>query len=98
MTTLTVEAVYENGVLRPLAPLPFPEAQKVHVQVWAELPLSESDDIVQLLVHAGLVRPRVQHEHIPRNPISTAERRRLAKILGSIPGKPLSEIVSEERR
>ena len=31
--TTTVEAIYENGVLRPLQPLPFKEAQHVTVTV-----------------------------------------------------------------
>ena len=31
--TTTIEAVYENGVLRPLTPLAFPEGQRVHVSV-----------------------------------------------------------------
>ncbi len=31
--TTTIEAVYENGVLRPLTPLALPEGQRVHVSV-----------------------------------------------------------------
>ena len=31
--TTTVEAVYENGVLRPLTPLVLPEGQRVQVSV-----------------------------------------------------------------
>lgn len=31
--TLTLEAVYENGVLRPLQPLPFREHEKVRLTV-----------------------------------------------------------------
>lgn len=31
--TLTVEAVYENGVLKPVRPLPLPEQQRVQVIV-----------------------------------------------------------------
>ncbi len=34
--TLTVEAVYENGVLKPAQPLPFQEHEKVRVTVTAE--------------------------------------------------------------
>ena len=33
--TLTVEAVYENGVLKPAQPLPFSEHEKVRVTVKA---------------------------------------------------------------
>lgn len=39
--TITVEAVYENGVLRPVQPLPLQEHEKVRITVepqrtWAE--------------------------------------------------------------
>jgi predicted DNA-binding antitoxin AbrB/MazE fold protein len=40
--TITVEAIYENGVLKPAHPLPFQEHQKVQVTVTAPVP-----DIVQ---------------------------------------------------
>jgi predicted DNA-binding antitoxin AbrB/MazE fold protein len=30
---ITVEAVYENGVLRPAEPLPFPEHERVRVTI-----------------------------------------------------------------
>ena len=33
--TLTVEAVYENGVLKPAQPLPFREQERVQVTVQA---------------------------------------------------------------
>jgi predicted DNA-binding antitoxin AbrB/MazE fold protein len=35
--TLTIEAVYENGVLRPTQPLPFQERQKVQIIVRSAL-------------------------------------------------------------
>jgi predicted DNA-binding antitoxin AbrB/MazE fold protein len=31
--TMTVEAIYENGVLKPLKPLPLKELERVHVTV-----------------------------------------------------------------
>ena len=31
--TLTVEAIYENGVLKPLQPLPLKEHEKVRITV-----------------------------------------------------------------
>jgi predicted DNA-binding antitoxin AbrB/MazE fold protein len=33
--TLTIEAVYENGVLKPAQPLPLPEHAKVQIMVKA---------------------------------------------------------------
>jgi predicted DNA-binding antitoxin AbrB/MazE fold protein len=35
--TLTVEAVYENGVLKPTQPLPFKEHEKLRITVEASL-------------------------------------------------------------
>lgn len=39
--TLTVEAIYENGVLRPDKPLPLKEHEKVRVTVEPELTWAE---------------------------------------------------------
>lgn len=36
--TITIEATYENGVLKPLTPLPLNEAEKVEVVVRRHLP------------------------------------------------------------
>ncbi len=38
--TLTVEAIYENGVLKPTEPLPFKEHEKVTVTVQRTLSLA----------------------------------------------------------
>jgi predicted DNA-binding antitoxin AbrB/MazE fold protein len=34
--TTSIDAIYENGILRPLAPLALPEGQRVHVVVAAD--------------------------------------------------------------
>jgi predicted DNA-binding antitoxin AbrB/MazE fold protein len=39
--SLTVEAVYENGVLKPAQPLPLQEHQKVRITVESELTWAE---------------------------------------------------------
>jgi predicted DNA-binding antitoxin AbrB/MazE fold protein len=39
--TLTVEAVYENGVLKPTQPLPLKEHEKVRVSIEPELSWAE---------------------------------------------------------
>jgi predicted DNA-binding antitoxin AbrB/MazE fold protein len=52
--TLTVEAVYENGVLKPAQPLPLKEHEKVRITVAA----SSTDrpaDLARLMAHAGAV-------------------------------------------
>ena len=90
-------AVYENGLLRPLTPLNLADGQIVRLQVLlADTPLDdESAAAERVLVAAGLKRPRP--ETIPPAPISDAERRELADQLGRLPGKPLSEIIIEDR-
>ena len=90
-----VQAVYERGVLRPLQPLELQERQRVRIQVWPE-ETSEEEDVLQLLISAGLMRPRPRREPAPP-PLSDEERLILADQIGHAPGKPVSEIVIEER-
>ena len=56
-----VQAVYERGVLRPLQPLELQERQRVRIQVWPD-EMSEEEEILQLLVSAGLMRPQPRRE------------------------------------
>ena len=97
-----VTAVYEKGMLRPLQPLDLQERQKVRIQVLPEAPdVSEEsgddpDALIQRLVAKGLIRPRPRGP-IPPDPVSAEERLRLANLMGNAPGKPLSEIIIEER-
>ena len=97
-----VTAVYENGVLRPLRPLNLRERQTVRLQIMPEElviqeKLDEVEEVIQSLVTAGLMRPRPKRGTPPPDPVSEEERRRLADIMGKAPGKPLSEIIIEER-
>ena len=97
-----VTAVYEKGMLRPLQPLNLRERQMVRIQVLPEGPdVSEEpgdniDVLIQRLVAKGLMRPRPRGP-IPPDPVPEEERLRLADLMGSAPGKPLSEIIIEER-
>lgn len=93
--TEIVTAVYENGVLRPLGPLNLREHQTVRVQVLPEEPADEVEEVIQNLVQAGLLTPPPGYSEV--DPVSEEERRELAEILGKAPGKPLSEIIIEER-
>jgi predicted DNA-binding antitoxin AbrB/MazE fold protein len=57
---LTVEAVYENGVLKPAEPLPLKEHEAVRVTVEPILtgPAASSQrtaDLARLMAHAGAV-------------------------------------------
>jgi predicted DNA-binding antitoxin AbrB/MazE fold protein len=90
-----VQAVYERGVLRPLQPLELQERQRVRIQVWPE-ETSEEEEVLRLLVSAGLMRPRPRREP-PPPPLSDKERLALADQIGRAAGKPLSEVVIEER-
>ncbi|HQE93314.1 MAG TPA: antitoxin family protein [Anaerolineae bacterium] len=95
----TITAVYERGALRPLTPLKLREHQRVRIQVVAENASEEEDEreqVINILVKAGLVQPKPRGP-VPPDPVSAEERQRLAELLGSAPGKPLSEIVIEER-
>ena len=97
-----VTAVYERGMLRPLQPLNLRERQRVRIRVVpedsdvSEEPVDNTDALIQRLVAKGLMRPRPRGP-IPPDPVSAEERLRLADLMGSAPGKPLSEIIIEER-
>jgi predicted DNA-binding antitoxin AbrB/MazE fold protein len=92
-----VTAVYEKGVLRPLDPLDLPEHETVRIEL---LPVEQNQDAaenaVRVLVSAGLMR-QPKRGTPPPNPVSEERRRVLAERLGRAPGKPLSEIILEDR-
>jgi len=93
-----VTAVYERGVLRPLQPLNLRERQRVCIQVVPETTEEdEGEEMVRLLVAAGLMRPRPRTGTRPPDPVSAEERRALAERLGRASAKPLSEAVIEDR-
>jgi predicted DNA-binding antitoxin AbrB/MazE fold protein len=89
-----VTAVYEDGVLRPLQPLNLRERQTVRVQLLPDEP-TDVERVVQSLVKAGLITPPPGRSEV--DPVSEEERRELARVLGQAPGKPLSEVIIEER-
>jgi predicted DNA-binding antitoxin AbrB/MazE fold protein len=91
------------------APRAVKEEQPVYVAVVAEetgleqketAPVEDAADpleaLLQRLIREGRLRPRPSGP-IPPDPVSEQERLELADILGKAPGKPLSEIVIEER-
>ena len=100
--TETIPAVYEEGKLRPLKPLHLKGQQVVYIQVVPEereAPATEEDRLealIQRLIQEGRIMPRPPGP-IPPDPVSEEERLRLADLLGKAPGKPLSEIIIEER-
>lgn len=52
-----ITAIYENGVLHPLTPLPLQEHSCVRLQILTEDPATDAEQVVQSLVAAGLVTP-----------------------------------------
>lgn len=90
-----VTAIYENGLLRPVNPLKLNEHQIVRLQILPEESVDEEETVVQELIMAGLLTPPPGRSEF--EPISEAERSALAETLGRAPGKPLSEIIIEER-
>jgi predicted DNA-binding antitoxin AbrB/MazE fold protein len=101
--TVTVAAVYENGILRPTRPLNLREQQTVYIQIISqeseETPNVEAEQEMKSIVHgliqAGLLTPPPGRSDV--EPMSDQERRELAEELGRAPGKPLSEIIIEDR-
>ncbi len=93
----TVSAIYEDGVLRLLAPLPLPEHTPVEVTVTMPPDAVEGDPrqrVRAALLAAGLSRPAAQPWAGPP-PLSTEERAALAQQVAA--GTPLSAIIDEER-
>ena len=78
--TKQVEAVYENGVLRPLEPLPLEEHQQVTVTV-SDVP---EDQLASMIDHAFIERARKEVEAMDHIPTLDEVQRILSKIPGSL--------------
>ena len=91
----TITAVYSNGVLRPQNPLSLKDGQTVILQVLTAETASSTEEVIQSLVAAGLVTPPPRHSDV--EPVSEQAWRELTQRLEASPGKPLSEIIIEER-
>ena len=90
-----ITAIYSNGMLHPQNPLSLTDGQTVRIQVLTEQAASESEQIIQSLVAAGLVTPPPRRGDV--EPVSEEAWRELTQRLEASPGKPLSEIIIEER-
>ena len=94
----TITAVYENGVLRPLTPLELPEHARVRVRVEQVTPENGSElhrQVREALVSAGLSSSPTTPPAMLSS-ISSDRREQLAHIFAV--GRPLSEIIIEERQ
>jgi predicted DNA-binding antitoxin AbrB/MazE fold protein len=84
--TRQVEAVYENGVLRPLEPLPLKEHQKVSLTVSdTEAPLAP---MINYAFMESARRELQQADHIPN-------LEEVRSILSGIPGSLAADIGNE---
>jgi predicted DNA-binding antitoxin AbrB/MazE fold protein len=90
-----ITAVYENGVLRPLIPLPVQENSTVRIQVFTEDQATEAEQVIQSLVDGGLVTLPPHRNDV--EPVSEEAWRELTQRLEASESKPLSEIIIEER-
>jgi predicted DNA-binding antitoxin AbrB/MazE fold protein len=90
-----ITAVYSNGMLRPQNPLSLTDGQTVRLQVLTEEASFETKQIIQSLVAAGLVTPPPHRSDV--EPVSEQAWRELTQRLEASVGKPLSEIIIEER-
>jgi predicted DNA-binding antitoxin AbrB/MazE fold protein len=93
--TSMITVVYENGVLRPLAPLPLRERQRLQIQIMPTPTTDEAEQLMNALLEARLITPPPGKSDIA--PPSDEERRELANRLGQAISKPISEIIIEDR-
>lgn len=97
-TILTLTAIYENGILRPLTPVALPEQSRVQIRVERLVPLAEALEhrrlVREALIAAGLSLPVTP---LPAaRPISDERRSELAQRFAA--GCPLSELIIRHYR
>jgi predicted DNA-binding antitoxin AbrB/MazE fold protein len=94
----TITAIYENGVLRPLTPLELPDHTEVRLQIETTPERSGAEThrraVDDALIAAGLLVARAVDRTAFR-PLSDNERDALSRRV--LAGRPLSEIILEER-
>jgi predicted DNA-binding antitoxin AbrB/MazE fold protein len=99
----TITAIYENGVLRPLNPLSLNDGETVQITIVAEVSQEElkgdREKAIKLMDVRGLVRlPKKQGKLDRAELIKRAQQwRELMQKMEPLPGKPLSEMVIEDR-
>ena len=69
----------------------------MRIRVLPEEMEDEGEAAIRVLVAAGLMHSPDRETPPPPDPVPEEERRALAKSLAKAPGKPLSEIVIEDR-
>ncbi|MEG4216561.1 antitoxin family protein [Microcoleus sp. Pol14C6] len=92
----TITAIYENGVFRPLSSVSFKDGETVQIQLWPHDPKKQAELAIEFLVDRGLVTPLPNAAHNVEA-VTDEDVYELAKRLGAKPGKPLSEMIIEDR-
>ena len=94
----TITAIYENGVLRPLSPLSLKDGETVQITIVAEVSQEElkgdREKSIKLMVRKLMGLPTKQFK---LDAAAEQKRRELFEKLKGRVGKPLSEIVIEDR-
>jgi predicted DNA-binding antitoxin AbrB/MazE fold protein len=98
----TITAIYENGVLRPLNPLSLNDGETVEITIVAEVSQEElkgdrEKSMMRMFV-GGMRLPKKQGKLDRAELIKRAQQwRELMQKMEPLPGKPLSEMVIEDR-
>ena len=98
----TITAIYENGVLRPLSPLSLNDGETLQITIVAEVSQEEvkgdrEKSMMKMFV-GGMRLPKKQGKLDRDELIKRAQQwRELMQKMEPLPGKPLSEIVIEDR-
>ena len=86
-----VLAVYEQGFLHPLEPLPLRDHQRVRIQILPEVAINKNEERLNTWIKMGLLTPASGQSSVK------PKRYQLADRIGKAVQKPLSEIIIEER-
>ena len=98
-----INAVYENGVLRPTEPVSLSEGKKVRLEVIPETPVEEPqtewEKALKLMSDRGLIKLRPKNNKMEREEFLQRDKawREKVKNMKPLPGKPLSQEIIEGR-
>ncbi len=95
----TITAIYENGVLRPLSPLSLNDGETVQIKIVAEVSPEELKGDREKAIKLMDVRKLMglPTKQFKLDAAAEQKRRELFEKLKGRVGKPLSEIVIEDR-
>jgi predicted DNA-binding antitoxin AbrB/MazE fold protein len=92
-----IQAIYQNGILRPLQPLDLTENEIVNIDVRDETSSGKEthqDKVSRVLREAGLTSP-INFPVTKNDILSEEERQRLGKFFSG--KKPLGDYIDEDR-